>query len=67
MAVHFAGYINSYLYGGTNDYLYGDTTGRGQSEYNQSYNPNATMSDGSPIMANVKNDFMTGYKSISYI
>ena len=55
----FAGYINSYLYGGTNDYLYGDTTGRGQSEYNQSYNPNATMSDGSPIMANVKNDFMT--------
>jgi len=55
----FAGFINSYLYGGTNDYLYGDTTGRGQSEYNQSYNPNATMSDGSPIMANVKNDFMT--------
>lgn len=57
-----AGFINSYLYGGTNDYLYGDTTGRGQSEYNQSYNPNATMSDGSPIMANVKNDFMTDIK-----
>lgn len=48
------------LQGFINQYLYGDTTGIGQNEYNQSYNANATMSDGSPIMANVKNDFMAG-------
>jgi len=64
-----ATYNQNYLanagYGGPlggfiNQYLYGDTTGRGANEYNQSYSPNATMSDGSPIMGNVKNDFMAG-------
>tara|TARA_R100000995_G_scaffold63114_1_gene32496 strand:- start:13724 stop:15796 length:2073 start_codon:yes stop_codon:yes gene_type:complete len=58
-------YLQNAGYGGPlagfiNQYLYGDTTGIGQNEYNQSYNANATMSDGSPIMANVKNDFMAG-------
>jgi len=58
-------YLENAGYGGPlagfiNQYLYGDTTGIGQNEYNQSYNANATMSDGSPIMANVKNDFMAG-------
>ena len=48
------------LQGFINQYLYGDNAGIGQNEYNQSYNANATMSDGSPIMGNVKNDFMAG-------
>ena len=48
------------LAGIINQYMYGNTGGIGAYEANQSYGPNATMSDGSPIMGNVKNDFMAG-------
>lgn len=57
-------YLGNAGYGGPfagiiNQYMYGNTGGIGAYEANQSYGPNATMSDGSPIMGNVKNDFMT--------
>jgi hypothetical protein len=48
------------LAGIINQYLYGNTGGIGAYEASQSYGPNATTSDGSPIMNNVKNDFMAG-------
>ena len=48
------------LAGIINQYMYGNTGGIGAYEAAQSYGPNATMSDGSPIMGNVKNDFMAG-------
>jgi len=58
-------YLANAGYGGPlagiiNQYMYGNTGGIGAYEASQSYGPNATTSDGSPIMANVKNDFMAG-------
>ena len=58
-------YLANAGYGGPlagiiNQYMYGNTGGIGAYEADQSYDTNATMSDGSPIMANVKNDFMAG-------
>lgn len=58
-------YLANAGYGGPlagiiNQYMYGNTGGIGAYEAAQSYGPNATMSDGSPIMGNVKNDFMAG-------
>jgi hypothetical protein len=58
-------YLGAAGYGGpfagiVNQYMYGNTGGIGAYEAAQSYGPNATMSDGSPIMGNVKNNFMAG-------
>ena len=58
-------YLGAAGYGGpfagiVNQYMYGNTGGIGAYKAAQSYGPNATMSDGSPIMGNVKNNFMAG-------
>ena len=50
------------LAGIINQYMYGNTGGIGAYEAAQSYGADATMSDGSPIRGNVKNNFMGGIK-----